>query len=106
MVETTVWLQFQKADGIVAVIAFRDCRLMEFGLADGCYAVVATAAISKDFPMIDERDNIKSQWRMTGRTGIAGRDMDRLLDRDTGKVFVMADLAVRRQPFMKIAGFG
>ena len=94
MVITAIWLQFQKVDGIVAVIAFGGCRHMEFGFADGNYAVVAAAAISKYFPMIDEGDNVKSQWRMTGRTGIAGGDMIQRFPRDTGKVVVVTILAV------------
>ena len=94
MVVTTIWLQFQKADGIVAVIAFSACRLMEFGFADGGYAVVAAAAISKHFPMIDEGDNVKPQGRMTGRAGIAGGDMVQRFTRDAGKAVVVTILAI------------
>ncbi len=55
---------------------------------------MAFAAISKYFPMIDEGDLVKSQWRMTGRTGVAGDDMIQLFARDTGKVVVVTVLAV------------
>ena len=93
VIKTTVWPQFQKMVGIVAVIAFSGRGHMKFGFADGNYAVVAVAAIAKHFPMIDEGDNVKSQWRMTGRTGIAGGDMIQRFPRDTGKVVVVTILA-------------
>ena len=56
MIKAAVRCQLKKTDGIVAVIAFGICRCMRLGFTNSRYAVMAFAAISKYFLMIDKAD--------------------------------------------------
>ena len=57
MIETTVRFQHQEMGSVMAVVTFGVRRRMEFGLTDGQYTVVAIAAVSEYFQMIDIVNN-------------------------------------------------
>ena len=75
MVETAVRFQLEKTGRGVAVVALRIGQNVELGLADGDYIIMAFVASSKDFLVIDKRNDRKSQGRMAGFAHAAGRDM-------------------------------
>jgi len=72
MIELAVRAQFQKAGSGVTVVALAGRRDMELGFADGRYAVMTGAAITENFQVIDETDQVESESGMTGLTQIAG----------------------------------
>ena len=96
MIKTTVRFQFQEMGGVVAVVAFSVRRRMKLGLADGRYAVVAFAAISIYFQMINKVDVGKSCWRrcMAGRARVTGRDVIQRFARNLIKLIVVTVHAV------------
>jgi len=61
--------------GNVTVIAFSDGRYVELRFSDGQYVVVAFAAISENFEMINKWDNGISDGCMTGLTGITAGEV-------------------------------
>ena len=77
MIKAAVRFQVQKMGGIVAGIAFGLCLLMKFRFTDGQYIIMAFAAISKNFLMIDKGGNGKAQRGMTGLAHITGSDVIR-----------------------------
>lgn len=97
MIKTTVRFQFQEMGGVVAVVAFSVRRRMKLGLTDGRYAVVAFAAISIYFQMINKVDIGKSCWCrcMTGRAPVTGSDVIQRFTRNRTKLVVMTVHAVR-----------
>lgn len=77
MIKASVRFQVQKVDGIVAGIAFGLSLLMKFRFTDGQYIIMALAAISKNFLMIDKGGNGKAQRGMAGLAHITGSDVIR-----------------------------
>jgi hypothetical protein len=75
VIKTTVQAKFKKTGGIVAIIALGGCLYMEFGFTDGLHAVMASAAATKHFLMIDKRNDVKTQRGMTGLAHTAGTDV-------------------------------
>ena len=75
MIKATIRCQYKKTGGIVAIIAFEGRRYMKFGFADGRYIVMALAAISKHFLVIDKGDNRKSQRCMTSFAVVGDSDV-------------------------------
>lgn len=67
---------------------------MKFGLADGLHTIVASAAISKYFLVIDKGDYVKSQGCMTGFAGISGSDMNARFRRNASDFVVMTNDAI------------
>ena len=55
VIEFTVRVKFKKAGGIVAAIAFGVGRLMKLGFTDCQHIVMASAAVTKHFLMVDKR---------------------------------------------------
>lgn len=62
---------------------------MKFGFTDGQYTIMAFAAISKNFQVIDNRDNGKSLGCMTGLTQITGTEVTRRFLRNRTELSVM-----------------
>jgi hypothetical protein len=77
MIKASVRFQVQKMDGIVAAIAFGFCWLMKLRFTDGQYTVMAFAAVSKNFLVIDKGGIGKSQGGMAGLARITGGDVIR-----------------------------
>jgi hypothetical protein len=77
MIKASVRFQVQKMDGIVAAIAFGFCWLMKLRFTDGQYTVMAFAAVSKNFLVIDKGGIGKSQGCMAGLAHITGNDVIR-----------------------------
>jgi len=77
MIKAAVGFQLQKMAGVVAGITFGLCGLMKFRFTDGQLTIMAIAAISKNFLMIDKGGNGKSQGGMAGLAHITGSDMIR-----------------------------
>ena len=75
MIEATVCCQCQETGGIVAVITFCICRCVKFGFTNRRCTVMASAAVPKNFLVIDKRINGKSQRSMASLAGISGGDM-------------------------------
>jgi hypothetical protein len=82
MVEAAVRIQRQKTGGIVAVVALGIGRLMKGGFTDCQNAVMALAAITKHFLVIDIRNYVKTQRGMAGFAHTAGGDVIRRFPRD------------------------
>ena len=61
MVKAAICCQFEKTGGIVAVIAFGSRWHMPVGFADGQYTIMAGAAITENFLMINKGDNGKAE---------------------------------------------
>ena len=97
MVEAAARQEIQEMIGIVALLARLGRRDMEYRFAYGQNPVVAFAAASKDFLMIDRENRGKPQWRMTGLAGIACREVIRRFIRNLLEVSTVADLTVGRQ---------
>jgi hypothetical protein len=72
MIKGAIQLEVEKTGGIVASIAFNSRRDVLHGFANGHYTVVADAAITENFHVIDKRDSAESEGGMTGLAGIAG----------------------------------
>lgn len=72
VVEAAIRSERQKMIGIVATVAFDICVYVELGFADGDSAVVAFAAVTEYFFVIDVYRWGKPQRRMTGCTQAAG----------------------------------
>ena len=96
MIKATVWLEREKTGGIVAVRAFASRLPMKIGLTDGLHTVMAFAAISKYFLMINHRNNRKSKRCMTALASISGSDMKAEFRRSASDVVVMTNHAIRR----------
>lgn len=77
VIKAAVRLQFQKRGGIVTFVAFGRGFQMQVGFADGYDPVMALAAITEHFLMIDNGENGKSKSGMTGLTHITGGKMVR-----------------------------
>jgi hypothetical protein len=77
VIEAAVRSQFQKTDGIVAVIAFGGRRRMKFGFTDGRYTVMTFTAITKYFQVVSKRDNGSTLGCMAGLAQITGSEMIR-----------------------------
>lgn len=77
MIEAAVRVQGQEAGGIVAVITLGVGRRMKFGFTDGQNAVMALAAITKHFLVIDIWNDVKTQRGMAGFAHAAGGDVIR-----------------------------
>jgi len=58
VIEATICFQFQKMDGVVAVVAFRIRWHMKVRLSDRKRTVMAIAATSKHLLMINAGDNV------------------------------------------------
>lgn len=96
MIKAAIPIQFKKAGGIVAVIAFAIRREVKFGLADGDITVVTVAAIAEHFLMVDKGDDVESQGGVAGFTHIAGGDMATRFAANGNKVVIVAVDAARR----------
>lgn len=77
VVVTAVRQAIQEVLGIVAIIALLARRDMVIGFADGHDTVMAFAAATEDFLMIDIRDMGEIGYTVTGLTNTAGRDVGR-----------------------------
>lgn len=75
VIELAVRADFEKTDGIVAVIAFGAGRLMKLGFAYGHHAVMALAAVAKHFLVVDKRNHGKTQRGMAGFAPAGGSDV-------------------------------
>lgn len=71
MIKAAIGFEFQKSRCIVTYIAFLGRGDMKFRFTDSRCTVMAIAAITKYFEMIDKGDNIKSELRMTGLAHIS-----------------------------------
>jgi hypothetical protein len=56
----------------VAAIAFDSRGDMGFGFTDGHCTVMTTAAITKNFKVVNRTDKVKAESGMTGLTNISG----------------------------------
>ena len=77
VVVTAVRQAIQEMNGIVAIIALLGRRDMELRFTYNQNTVVAFAAVSKDFLMIDREDRGKLKLRMTGLALITGGEVIR-----------------------------
>jgi hypothetical protein len=75
VIEAAVRSQFKETDGIVAVITFCGRRHVELGFTDGRNAVMALAAITKNFLVISKGDNSSALRCMAGLAQITGGDV-------------------------------
>jgi hypothetical protein len=75
MIKAAVWFQVQEMAGIVAGIAFSLCWRMRYRFTDDQYIIMAFAAISKNFLVINKGGNGKAQRGMTGLAHIAGSEV-------------------------------
>lgn len=94
MIKAAVRVQLQKCDGIVAVTAFGLRWLMKHGFTDCGNTVVALAAISEYFLMIDSGDNVESLRGMAGLARITGADVNRPFTRNRNEIIVMTIHAI------------
>lgn len=94
MIKTAVTIQFKKTGGIVAGIAFAIRRHMKFGFTECHDTVMALAATSKHFLVIDKGVNRKSQRCMTGFAVIGGSDMKARFWRYSSDFVVMTNHAI------------
>ena len=92
MIETTIRFQFEKTGGIVAVVAFGAGRLMKLGFTDGQNPVMAFAAVTRHFLMIDKRNYVKSLRGMTGLAHTAGTDVIQRFPRNLARSGCSIDL--------------
>ena len=90
MIKATVRLQCKKTGGIVAAIAFDDRRHMKIGFTEGQHTVMAFAAISKYFQVVNEGHAGESQRGMTAFAHIAGSDMVLRFAPNRNKIVAMA----------------
>lgn len=75
MVKFSIRPEFQKAGGVVAVIAFNGRLHMKFRFTNGHHAVMTAAAITENFEMVNKTDKLKSEGGMTGLTQVTGGGM-------------------------------
>ena len=82
VIKFAVRAKFEKAGGIVAVVAFGAGRLMKLGFTDRQNPVMALAAIAEHFLVIDIRNYVKTQRGMAGFAHAAGGEVIRRFPRD------------------------
>lgn len=85
MIKAAVWFQLQKSRRIMTFIAFLSRGDMKFRLADSRYTIMAIAAITEYFEVIDKSNNVEPELRMTGLAHIsAGRVIPRFANIHAG----------------------
>lgn len=77
MIKAAVGVPCQKTGGIVAVVALGAGRQMKFGFTDCQNTVMAFAAITKHFLVVDKRNDVKTQGSMAGLAHTTGSDVVR-----------------------------
>jgi len=95
MIKAAIQPDIEKTGGVVASIAFNSRRDVPVGFTDGHYTVVAGAAITENFQMIDKRDSAESEGCMTGLACITGSGVIRRFTPNWRKLSVMTIPAIR-----------
>ncbi len=75
MIEAAAGPKLEKMICVVTIVALGFGRPMKLRFADGLHTIVAFAAITKNFLMIDKRDERESQRCVTSLAGVAGGEM-------------------------------
>jgi len=94
MIKAAIRISLQKCNGIVAVIALGIRWRMKLRFTDGYFIIVTLAAITKNFLMIDSRDNVESLGCMTALAHVTGTDVYRPFTRNRNEIIVMTIHAI------------
>ncbi len=96
MVKAAVGIQIEKAGGIVAIVTFAIGGQMKLGLAHCQYPIVALAAITEYFLMVDKGGDVESQRGVASFAQAAGANVILRFGWNRAKVVVVAIDATRR----------
>ena len=75
MIITAIRLQRQKAGGRMTILTFGIRRDMKFRLPNGQDTVMAVAAFTENFKMVNKANKVKTECGMTGLTHITGGEV-------------------------------